>query len=429
MNPIALLVALTLVAINGLFVAVEFAFTASRRATIEDLAAEGSRRARAALAAMNDTAFTFAGAQLGINAASLGLGYVAEPALAAGLQPLFGLAPISEGAAHTIALVFGLLIATLLHMIVGEMAPKNAVIANPERVALRLAIPFRVYSMVLGPLIKGLTSTASAILRLLGESPIQRIETTHTAEDIAVMIRAVGEEGLLAGLPHRLLTGAINFSDRDVSGVMVPRPDVIALPDSASLAEVEQTVVKEGFSRIPVYREDLDDVLGFVHAKDLLQIETGDRDRAIPVELIRPMLVVPETAHIGPLLNQMRRSRTQIALVVDEHGGAAGVVTIEDLAEELVGEIRDEYDQDEHGLTRIGDDWYVASGRVRTELVSDLIGVDLPEGEYETLGGFLMDILGRIPHRGDRLDMKGWILRVRRMDGRRVDEVDLVRVG
>jgi CBS domain containing-hemolysin-like protein len=207
---------------------------------------------------------------------------------------------------------------------------------------------------------------------------------------------------------------------------MVPRPDVIAIPIGMTPAEAEKKVLEEAFSRLPVYRRDLDDVVGFIHAKDLLSVPAADRARPIAAALVRPLLSVPESARVGPLLTEMRRAHNHMALVVDEHGGTAGLVTLEDLAEELVGDIRDEHEEDDLDVRSIGENWYLVSGSVRTDQLAESLDLTLPDGEYETLGGFVMDRLGRIPHQGDRIEHEGWTMRVRRMDKHRVEEVELI---
>ncbi|MGQ0849949.1 MAG: hemolysin family protein, partial [Actinomycetota bacterium] len=210
--------------------------------------------------------------------------------------------------------------------------------------------------------------------------------------------------------------------------VMVPRPDIFALPAIASAAQLERLVTDEGFSRIPVYGDDLDDLIGFIHAKDLLGVPDDLYDQPLDASLIRPLLVAPESAPVRPLLAEMQRSGRHLALIVDEHGGTAGLLTLEDIAEELVGEIRDEYDHGEQSIRQIGQsDWFYVPGSVRPDQLRTAVGIDLPDGEYETLGGYVMNRLGRIPHRGDRVEQQDWVLRVRRMDGRRVAEVEIVK--
>lgn len=424
MNLSALFWMVTLLVANGFFVAAEFAFTAARRAVVEELP---GRSARAAARAMKHLSLTLAGAQIGITIATLLLGFVAEPSVASLLEVLLGWLPISDNLLHTIALVVALLIVVFLHMVIGEMAPKNIAIAAPERLALVLALPFQLFMTVFRPLVFVLNGIANLVLRLFGVEPRDELETTQTADDLAQVIAAGRQEGVIEEFAHKLLSGAIVFSERDASEVMVPRPDIVALPVTATPAEIERVVTEEGFSRIPVFGEDVDDIVGFVHAKDLLSIPDDAYNEPIPPEIIRPLLVVPESAPVRPLLADMQRNGRHLALIIDEHGGTAGLLTLEDIAEELVGEIRDEYDENESEVRQIGDArWYYVPGSARPDQLKTIVGIDLPEGEYETIGGFLMDRLGRVPRRGDRIQFGDWIIRVRRMDGRRIEEVELL---
>lgn len=424
MNPVALLWLVVLLVANGFFVAAEFAFTAARREVLERM---HSRSARAAVSAMTELSNTLAGAQVGITLATLLLGFVAEPAVAGLLELSIGWLPIPSGVLHTIALVISLLIVVFLHMVIGEMAPKNIAIATPERLALWLALPFQGFMTIFRPLVFSLNWLANLFLHLFGVEPRDALETVHTAEDLATVISAGRKEGVIEEFASKLLSGAILFSERDASEVMVPRPDIVAAPATSTPADVERMVIEQGFSRIPIYGRDIDDLIGFVHAKDLLAILDDQHDQPIDQSLIRPLLVVPETAKIRPLLNEMQRTGRHLALIIDEHGGTAGLLTLEDIAEELVGEIRDEYDEGEAAVHRIGTaDWYYVPGSARPDQLRSAVGIDLPEGEYETLGGFVMDRLGRIPRRGDHIEHDRWVLRVRRMDGRRVAEVELM---
>ncbi|MEX0698765.1 MAG: hemolysin family protein [Acidimicrobiia bacterium] len=424
MNLSALFWMVILLVANGFFVAAEFAFTAARRAVVEELP---GRSARAAARAMKHLSLTLAGAQIGITIATLLLGFVAEPSVASLLEVLLGWLPIPDNLLHTIALVVALLIVVFLHMVIGEMAPKNIAIAAPERLALVLALPFQLFMTVFRPLVFVLNGIANLVLRLFGVEPRDELETTQTADDLAQVIAAGRQEGVIEEFAHKLLSGAIVFSERDASEVMVPRPDIVALPVTATPAEIERVVTEEGFSRIPVFGEDVDDIVGFVHAKDLLSVPDDAYNEPIPPEIIRPLLIVPESAPVRPLLADMQRNGRHLALIIDEHGGTAGLLTLEDIAEELVGEIRDEYDENESQVRQIGDArWYYVPGSARPDQLKTIVGIDLPEGEYETIGGFLMDRLGRVPRRGDRIQFGDWIIRVRRMDGRRIEEVELL---
>ncbi|MCI0543349.1 MAG: hemolysin family protein [Actinobacteria bacterium] len=422
MNPTALAWMVLLLFANGFFVAAEFAYIAARRNVLEQTP---TTPARVAVRLNRDLSLSLAAAQLGITMASLLLGAVSEPAVAAIFTQFLGFVPLSEETIHVISLVIALAIVVFLHMVIGEMAPKNVAIASPERTALALALPFRGFILVFRPLIAFLNWISNAVLRLFRVNPADALEVGHSAEDLAVIIATGQEEGVIKDFAHRLLTGAIIFGDLDASEVMVPRPDVVSSTLDATVAEIEELMRDTGHSRIPVHPGDLDDVVGFVHIKDLMGVDDGDRARAIDPGLIRDSLVVPETARIGSVLNEMRRTRSHLAIVVDEHGSTSGIITMEDIAEELVGEIADEHDIGDQ-MVSVDD----ATGRVlamATVRPDELarFGVELPEGDYETVGGLVMDRLGRLPRRGDIVEESGWRIRVRTTIGRRVGEVEI----
>lgn len=425
MNWTALFASILLLLANGFFVGSEFALIAARRTKIEELAEGGNTRAAIAMSSIRELSFMLAGAQLGITMASLGLGFVAEPAVAHALEgALDSFFEIPQGLLHTISFVIALVIVVFFHMVIGEMAPKNIAIAVPERSALWLAIPIRAYANALRPFIRLLNAAANGGLKLLGVEPKDEVLDVHSAQEIARMVVQSAEEGLLEDFQKRLLSGAIGLGERDAGSAMVSRTELEAVSITATPVEIERLVVRSGHSRIPVFQDDLDNIVGFVHAKDLLRIPAADqRDRPIPRNLIRGMLVVPESRKLRPLLLDMRRERRHFALVIDEHGGTAGIVTLEDLLEELVGEIRDEYDVTELGVERLGGSRFLVPGNLRIDEASSRLEVDLPEGEYETVAGFLMDRLGRIPKRRDVVEHDGWRLRVQSMNRRRVVQV------
>jgi CBS domain containing-hemolysin-like protein len=419
-----LIASVLLLLANGFFVGSEFALIAARRTKIEELASGGNTRAAMALSSIRELSFMLAGAQLGITMASLGLGFVAEPAVADALESAFeSMFEIPAGLLHSIAFVIALLIVVFFHMVIGEMAPKNIAIAEPERTAVWLAVPIRVYANMLRPFIRLLNAAANGGLRLLGVEPKDEVVAVHSAQEIAGMIAHSAEEGLLEEFQERLLSGAIELGERDAGSAMVSRTELRAVPLTASPAEIEELVVRTGHSRLPVFRDDLDNIVGFVHAKDLLRIPEDQRDRPVPGPLVRGMLVVPESRKLRPLLLDMRRERRHVALVIDEHGGTAGIVTLEDLLEELVGEIRDEYDVSELGVERLAGGRFLVPGNLRIDEAASRLDVELPEGEYETIAGFLMARLGRIPKRRDVVEHNGWRLRVRSMYRRRVVQV------
>lgn len=407
---------------NGFFVAAEFAYITARRNVLEQTAGSS---ARIAVGLNRNLSLSLTAAQLGITMASLGLGAVAEPAIAHLLEQALAFIPIPEGVIHAMALVIALFIVVFLHMVVGEMAPKNIAISSPERLATALAHAFRGFIIVFRPLIAALNAIANGVLRLFGVNPADSLDVGHSADDLAVIIATGQEEGIIEDFTHRLLAGAIVFGDLDAAEAMIPRPDVVAVEVGATLGEIEEVMKRTGHSRIPVYDEDLDGVLGFVHVKDLMGVADEDENRPVAQDLIREILFVPESAHIRSVLDEMRRTRIHFAIVIDEHGSTAGIITMEDIAEELVGDIRDEHDRRERKPTRTDDGRILAPALVRPDQLAEY-GVDLPEGEYETLGGLIMDRLGRLPVTGDIVEEAGWRLRVTSTQGRRVREVELI---
>ena len=415
--PLVLMVALLLA--NGFFVAAEFAVITARRNVLEQ---SPKSSARVAVALNRNLSLSLTAAQLGITMASLGLGAVAEPALAHLFEEALGWLQMPAGVSHAVALGIALFIVVFLHMVIGEMAPKNIAISKPERSAMALAHPFRAFIVVFRPLIAALNAIANSVLRLFGVRPADTLDVGHTADDLAVIIATGQEEGVIEAFTHRLLTGAIVFGDLDAAEAMIPRPDVVSIGIDATIAEIETLMKSTGHSRVPVHRGDLDDVIGFIHVKDLMGISDDDRDRKIAPEVVRSTLFVPESAHIRAVLDEMRRSRIHFAMVVDEHGSTAGIITMEDIAEELVGEISDEYDRRERRLTRTSDGRVLASATIRPDQLIQY-GIDLPEGDYETIGGLIMERLGRLPVAGDIVEEEEWRIRVIRTDGRRVVDV------
>ncbi len=342
----ALVAVAVLLAANVFFTAVEFALVASRRTRIEPLASEGSRAAKLALAAMKDLNPQLAGAQLGITMASLALGFVAEPAVGSVIERLAGTVTDPESAVvRTLSIAVSLVIVVFFHMVLGEMVPKNVAIADPERTLLRLAGGNRVYMVALGPVIRLLNAMASGAIRLLGVEPRDELRAGHTADELATMLRQSADEGMIEDFAHALLSGALDFGERRVDSVMVPKSAVVIVASEATVSEVEEIVVARGHSRLPVVERDGGEPLGFVHAKDLLSLSPAAHGRPLPRHLVRRMLRVPPERNLADLLLSMRVARVHVAVVTDETGRMVGLVTLEDLLEALVGEIMDESDR------------------------------------------------------------------------------------
>lgn len=349
MNVWALVAVVVLLVVNGYFVALEFAVVGSRRSRLEPLADAGDRSAQRGLVAIGDLSTRLAGAQLGITVASLLLGLVGEPAVAGTFEALLGgVAVIPEGATHAISVVLALTVVVFLHMVIGEMVPKNLSLADPERALRRLAGIDRAYLAVARPIVRLLNALGNGGVRLLGVEPRDELASAHTAEELAVVVAASREEGAIEDFAADLLTGVLDFSGRTVAAVMIPRDRVSAIARSTTVADAEDIVVARGHTRMPVLGPGgIDDVVGFLHAKDLLTLAAPAAGRPLPLRLVRPMLVVPIDRSLEDVMVAMRRSRVHFALVQHHDGTTAGIVTLDDLLEELVGDIVDELQHDE----------------------------------------------------------------------------------
>ena len=408
-----------MVAATAFFVAAEFAFVAVDRTKIEQEAAEGSRVSAGVLRLLQRLSFQLSGAQLGITIAAVVLGFISEPVAAALLEPLVE-SIVGEGNAGGLSVVVAIILATVFTMVIGELVPKNIAIARPERTAKLLATPFRFYSWLASPFIRVSDGAADWLTRRLGVEPAHELRQLPDLEDLDYLVRSSGEEGTLEGEAVTLLTRSLRFAEKAADDVMVPRIDVHALDAESSVADLVALSAETGKSRFPLIRGDLDTVVGVVHVKAALAIPPDDRDDTPVMSVSRDVLAVPESRDLVSLMQDMRQDRLPLAVVVDEHGGTAGIVSLEDLLEEIVGEIDDEYD-DATELTVIEDDGvYVLSGGMHHDEVREACGFEYPEGNYETLAGFVLDRLQRIPSPGEMLRHDGWRLEVVEMDRRRI---------
>lgn len=344
MNPIiAMLIVVLLLLLNALFVAAEFAVIAARRTRIEQLVQAGHRRAPAALSAMRNIPLTLSGAQLGITLTSLGLGLIAEPAVADVLEmAVEPVLDIPSGLLHGFSFAVALIVVVFLHMVIGEMVPKNLALAEAERTVLWVSPPHGIFLLVFRPVVWVLNGMASLLLKPFHIEQVEELGTAHTAQELVTMIDASKGEGLIDEARHDLLSGALGFAGSEVGGLMVPWADVVTAHREASVAEVSGLAAASGHTRLPVVSGST--VLGFVHAKDLLYVANGDRRRPVERELVRRMLVVPPTRGVSDLLFAMRRSQIHFALVRDGDT-EVGIITLEDILESIVGDIIDETDR------------------------------------------------------------------------------------
>lgn len=416
---------IALIAANGYFVAAEFAFVASRRSRLAEAAEGGDAGSGRALAVLHRLSFMLSGAQLGITATSLMVGFIAEPSLGRALQPLVGWFGVPESARPGVALTVGFVFATVGQMVFGELAPKNLAIARPEPVARSLARSTQAYLAVAGPLIRVFDSAANGLLRRFGVEPVEELAGAVDPDELPLIVDASSEAGSLTLSQAELLRRALDFRDRDAAEVMVPWNRVVTLPVDAVGADLTEQLAGTRHTRFPLV-DEWDEVVGLVHAKDLIGVPLERRAEVALTELSRPVLAVPETAGLHGVLAELRSSSSPMAIVVDEHGATVGVLTIEDLLEELVGEIEDEFDPEVgDGAVELGRDHWLLPGDQRLHEIERETGLVLPEGPYDTVAGLVMDRLGRIPVDGDRVSVAGVEIRVVSMDRRRVATVEL----
>jgi magnesium and cobalt exporter, CNNM family len=416
-----------LILANGLFVAGEFALVAADADRVEALAAEGRRSARLVTALLRRLSFHLSGAQLGITITSLLLGFIAEDTVGRLVGPLLELIPgVEDTEGGTLRIVVALAVATVLQMVLGELVPKNVAIARPEPTALALAPLLRVYGIVASPAIRLLDGTANRLVRMLGVEPRAELRAERTLEDYELLMRASAEHGSLSARDARLLTRALRFATKTAAEALQPRMTMVSIPHTTTVAELAALSTATGRSRIVVSRGgDLDDVVGVAFVADVFSIPAAERAATPVTAITRDATIVPESRDLDELLDELRADGRRLAVVVDEYGGTAGVITLEDLLEEIVGEIHDEHDE-ATSLTqprRAGG--YTVDGTLHRDEVLDLAGFEMPDGEFETIAGFLLVLFDRIPDVGERTESEGWRFEVLERDGLRVARIAL----
>lgn len=423
----SMLAVLGLVAINGFFVAAEFSLVAARRSKLDEMIAKGDRGAKVVQAALKDIDRYIAATQLGITIASLALGWIGEPVLAHLFDQAFrvvGLNP-SATATHVAAVPIAFFLLTFFHIVLGELAPKSIALSSPERTAKAVTRPLLVFSRFMSPLIWLFNGAANGLLRIFGIEQTSDQEG-HSPEEIRFLVMQAHAHGTLDESDRAMLAGVLDFHDKKARDVMRPRTDIVALDIEASEEEVWEVLRRERYSRYPVYRESLDDVVGVFLAKDLW-LHSGDAPFNL-ADFVREPMYVPDSRPAERVLDDLRRTRAHMAVVLDEYGGTAGIVTMEDLVEEVVGDIADEYD-------------FASRESIVTDGVLELAGsmslidvrsdyrIPIPEGDWTTLGGYAFAKLGRLPRMGDRIQIPGGEMEVVAMDGRRIAALRIHRPG
>ncbi len=427
LSALGLLAVVALTLGTAISVASEFALTALERSQVDAHVAEvGDRRARAVQRAHRGLSFQLSGSQLGITVTTLVTGYVAEPAIASLFRPGLSALGLSDGLAAGTATVASLLLATAASMVFGELVPKNLAIADPLRTARAVVWLQSGFASAFRWLISGLNAAANAVVRRLGVEPAEELRSARSPHELGSLVRSSAQHGTLDASTATLLDRSLRFTDRVAEDLMTPRVRVESIDADDTVADLVALSRRSGFSRFPVHDRDPDAVLGVVHVKQAFGVP--DRDHTVLRDLVQPVPTVPSSLDGDALLTRLRGSGLQFAVVVDEYGGTAGIVTLEDLVEEIVGDVRDEHDRAEQAQVRpLGRGSWLVSGLLRDHEVTDATGFVVPPGDYETLAGLVLARLGRIPDVGDDLVVDDWRLTVMRRDRNRIAELRLAR--
>ncbi len=432
---ILIIISLALVAVCGLFVAAEFAFIAVNRSAVNRLAARGDRKAQGVSRALTTLSTQLSGAQVGITITNLVIGILAEPAIAKLIVGPLKTAGLSGSIVPGLSITIGLTVATIMTMLLGELVPKNLAIAKPMATAKLVQGPQQAFSKYMRFPIKVLNGSSNFILRQLGVEPQEELASARSADELLSLVRRSAEKGTLPKETALMLQRSLNFGDLTALDVMTPRVRVQAIPAEAALTDLLKLAKTTGLSRFPVIGESLDEVMGIAHIKQAVSVPRSERGVTTVKDVMRPLVLVPSSIQLEPLLEALRKGGLQMAVVIDEFGGTDGIVTIEDLLEELVGEVHDEHDRSGVAIRKRANGSWLLSGLLRPDEIGEELGIFLPENEdVETIAGLLTHHLERLPKYGDNaviggVDRDGKKLRVKlqveRMDGRRVDRLQM----
>lgn len=419
-----------LVFLNGFFVAAEFAIVKVRGSQIEIKAKSGSRVAKMAKHITRHLDGYLAATQLGITIASLALGWVGESVMTDIVVRFFMLFGVTidihaGGVAATMTHVSAFAVITILHIVFGELAPKTLAIQRPVGVTMGIALPLQLFYVVFRPLIWILNSIANLVLRILGIKTMHGHEAHHSSEELQYLLDQGKESGALDMTEHELIKNVFDFNERVVKNIMVPRTKISGIEVNTSHSDLLDIIIREGYSRTPVYEDRIDKIIGIIHAKDLLPLLSAGRELVVR-DIIRKPFFIPETKKINDLLSELQQKRMQIAIVLDEFGGTAGMVTLEDIMEELVGEIQDEFDEEKPIVERVSDTEFIVNASSSIYDINGFLPHDLPEdGDYDTLSGLISDISGKIPEVGERKEFYGYTFTVLKKTEQNIESVKL----
>jgi CBS domain containing-hemolysin-like protein len=427
-TALELLAVVLIVAANGFFVAAEYGLVTVRRTRLQELDSQGSRSARRVLRLLEAPPRFISSIQLGVTLSSLALGAIGEPVVSGLLKRPLALLPQSwhTGVAETISVILAFTMLTYFHVVLGEIVPKSFTLGHPERVALLSAWPISAFHAVFRPFIWVLVRSSATVLRWFGVTAGTGLALVHSEEELKMLVTASREKGVLEEDEQEMLHKVFEFADKDAVDVMVPRPDVVAVRVDLPVPDMLRLVLEHPFTRYPVYEGELDDIVGVLHVRDLFSAlhERGLQNMDVR-SILRDAIMVPETKPLDELLAEFQRTSNHLAIVVDEYGSVEGLVTLEDLLEEIVGEIGDEFDLPDAGVRRLGRGLVRIGGSFPIDDFNERFGKHLPEDDYHTVGGFVFGELGRVPKVGDSVSFEDARFEVSATDGPRIREVDV----
>lgn len=409
---------------NGFFVAAEFSMISVRKTRITQLTKEGSFSAKVALETLKDLDKFIAAVQLGVTISSIGLGWVGEATLARMIEPMFSFLPhdYQITAVHTVAVTISFVLITVLHVVIGELMPKSIALQYPEKTSLLIALPMQLITKLFNPLIFILNGLGNLLLKLLRITPSQTSHLAHSIEELNMLINASYNEGVLNETEKELLHNVFKFSDLTAKQVMIPRTDMACIASDATFEEVNELTSESQYTRYPVYEENLDHISGIIHIKDLYEASMKKQDFSIE-KLLRPVLLVPETITMDNLVREFKKRQSQMAIVIDEFGGTAGLITLEDVLEEIFGEVQDEFDVEEADIKEISENKYLANAMMRLDEIAEFFDMEIIDEDVDTIGGLVVKLLGRIAQIGDIAELDNLEFNVKEIDGARITKL------
>jgi len=427
---INIILVLFFVLMNAFFVCAEFALVKVRKSRLEVLISAGSVPAKFAHKVVSDLNSYLSACQLGITLASLALGWIGEPTVSKMISPLLHQIGLSESTIHSISIFLGFFIITALHIVLGELVPKSLAIINSERFSTATGLPLFIFYRATYPIMWLFNHTTNFILKLMGYSMVDEHEAAHTDDEIKILVEESYKHGLIDKTEYTYVDNIFDFTDKHVKDIMIPRMDMICVYKEDSFESILKMAIEEKYTRYPVCEGDKDNVVGFIHIRDLYEQKIDNNVKNID-GFIRKIISVPESMPINEMLKRFKKEKKNIAVVIDEYGGTAGMVTIEDVLEEIVGDLNDEYDEEEEKeIEVIDENSFSAKGIVDLDKVADMIGIELPVDEYDTLSGFLIGQLGRIPSENEKpvIEYEDVVFKVEKVEDKRVLLVKISKV-